>query len=134
MVFLQRTAPNPRKRPVPLSDPQPRSAPAAVATGTEDHAEDSGGRGREDDGDGGGGSDEVHVATMVALLADAGCTLSVLHGGPPSLPADPHRFRRRLEGRLSADPSLRSRFLAGFSAYIRTTENLKRSAVPPFSS
>nr|XP_018680592.1 PREDICTED: Fanconi anemia group D2 protein homolog isoform X2 [Musa acuminata subsp. malaccensis] len=130
MVFLQRTAPNPRKRPVPLSDPQPRSAPAAAATGTEDHAEASGGRGREDDGDGGGGSDEVHVATMVALLADAGCTLSVLHGGPPSLPADPHRFRRRLEGRLSADPSLRSRFLAGFSAYIRTTENLKRVLIP----
>ncbi|THU74124.1 hypothetical protein C4D60_Mb04t30040 [Musa balbisiana] len=130
MVFLQRTAPNPRKRPVPPSDPQPRSAPAAVATGTEDHAEASGGRGREDDGDGGGGSDEVHVATMVALLADAGCTLSVLHGGPPSLPADPHRFRRRLEGRLSADPSLRSRFLAGFSAYIRTTENLKRVLIP----
>ncbi|RZR94142.1 hypothetical protein BHM03_00022771 [Ensete ventricosum] len=113
MVFLQRTAPNPRKRPVPLSDPQPRSAPAAAATGTEDHAEASGGRGRQDDG-----SDEVHVAAMVALLADAGCTLSVPHGAPPSLPADPHRFRLRLEGRLSADPSLRFRFLAGFSAVL----------------
>ncbi|URD96210.1 Fanconi anemia group D2 protein [Musa troglodytarum] len=130
MVFLQRTAPNPRKRPVPLSDPQPRSAPAGAATGTEDHAEASGGRGRGREDDGDGGSDEVHVAAMVALLADAGCTLSVPHGGPPSLPAEPHRFRRRLEGRLSADPSLRSRFLAGFSAYIRTTENLKRVLIP----
>ncbi|XP_058097444.1 uncharacterized protein LOC131242659 isoform X2 [Magnolia sinica] len=66
-----------------------------------------------------------HVHTMLAVLADAGCTLRT-PSGPPLPPSDPHKLRRNLENRLSADPSLLADFLSGFSSYIQNPENLKR--------
>ncbi|XP_042440360.1 Fanconi anemia group D2 protein homolog isoform X1 [Zingiber officinale] len=123
MVFLQRSAPpNRRKRrPAPVSDDdlQPRHV-AAAAVATEG----------SDGGDEGNEGSERDFTAFISVLADAGCTLLATPGAPPSLPADPHRFGRCLEGRLSVDPSLRSRFVAGFSAYTRTPQNLKRVLIP----
>ncbi|XXG66038.1 hypothetical protein AAC387_Pa05g3593 [Persea americana] len=66
-----------------------------------------------------------HLDTMTAVLADAGCTL-FNPGGPPCLPSDPHKLRRRLESRFSSDQSLASAFLSGFSSYIQNPDNLRR--------
>ncbi|KAH7661696.1 fanconi anemia group D2 protein [Dioscorea alata] len=112
MVFLQRSAPNPRKRPA-----------ATVASGsTAVTTPISIPRIRDDPDD--------HIATVISLLAEAGCTLHVAADTPPSLPADLHKFRRTLESRLSSDPSLLPRLLSGLSSYINVPQNLRLLIVP----
>jgi Fanconi anemia group D2 protein len=69
------------------------------------------------------------IDKMVSVLAEAGCTL-INPAGPPCLPSDPNKFRRHLHRLFSSSenaPSLRSDFLSGFSSYIRTPHNLRRS-------
>ncbi|KAL1536039.1 Fanconi anemia group D2 protein isoform X3 [Salvia divinorum] len=67
--------------------------------------------------------------SMASVLADAGCTL-INPAGPPLLPSDLYAFRQRLNGIFSADSSLRSQFLEGFSAYVSSTSNLRRVLLP----
>ncbi|KAJ0982639.1 hypothetical protein J5N97_010894 [Dioscorea zingiberensis] len=113
MVFLQRSALNPRKRPAVASI---ATEPAAGST-----ASISVPRPRDDPDD---------ISTMISLLAEAGCTLRVSPDAPPSLPADLHKLRCTLETRLSSDPSLLARFLSGFSSYINAPQNLRLLLVP----
>ncbi|XP_031402622.1 Fanconi anemia group D2 protein homolog isoform X2 [Punica granatum] len=68
------------------------------------------------------------VEKAVAILADAGCTL-INPAGPPCLPSDHHKFRAHLQQTFTAT-SLRSDFLAGFSAHIESPENLHRALAP----
>lgn len=66
---------------------------------------------------------------MVSILAEAGCTL-INPSGPPCLPADLHKLRRHLQHSFSYSdnaPALRSDFLAGFSSYLQSPKNLRRS-------
>ncbi|KAM0951992.1 putative fanconi anemia protein FANCD2 [Dioscorea sansibarensis] len=111
MVFLQRSAPNSRKRPAGTV----ASGGAGITTPT------SIPRIRDDPDD---------IATVISLLAEAGCTLHVAPDTPPSLPADTHKFRRTLESRFSSDPSLLPRFLSGLSSYINAPQNLRLLLVP----
>jgi len=76
------------------------------------------------------------VEKMTAILAEVGCTLMNPYG-PPCLPSDLHAFRRNLTGRLSSFSAnsgerdnvgaLCSVFVAGFSLYIQSPSNLRRS-------
>ncbi|KAL5977478.1 hypothetical protein ACLOJK_021825 [Asimina triloba] len=97
MVFLNRNPPA-RKNPapIPIVEANPRLPPS-----------------------------EDHSHTMLAVLADAGCTLRT-PSGPPLPPSDPHKLRQKLETRFSASPNLLDDFLCGFSSYIDDPENLKR--------
>ncbi|PKI41039.1 hypothetical protein CRG98_038567 [Punica granatum] len=70
------------------------------------------------------------VEKAVAILADAGCTL-INPAGPPCLPSDHHKFRAHLQQTFTAT-SLRSDFLAGFSAHIESPENLHRLIINHF--
>ncbi|KAJ0730981.1 hypothetical protein HanOQP8_Chr07g0246701 [Helianthus annuus] len=65
------------------------------------------------------------IDQLVSILADAGCTL-INTSGPPCLPADVHKLRHRLQSRFLLDPVLRSKFLAGFGAYIDSRNDLRR--------
>ncbi|PIN26603.1 hypothetical protein CDL12_00633 [Handroanthus impetiginosus] len=69
------------------------------------------------------------IDKIVAVLAEAGCTL-INPVGPPCLPSDLYKFRQRLDGMFSQDSSLRSHFLKGFSDYISSTNNLRRVLLP----
>ncbi|XP_075073834.1 uncharacterized protein LOC107797636 isoform X2 [Nicotiana tabacum] len=66
---------------------------------------------------------------MISVLADAGCTL-INPSGPPCLPSDLHRLRNSLNRLFSADSSLKSEFLQGFSSYINSPGNLRRILSP----
>ncbi|KAG6393159.1 hypothetical protein SASPL_147394 [Salvia splendens] len=66
---------------------------------------------------------------MASVLADSDCTL-INPTGPPLLPSDLYAFRQRLHGAFSADSSLRSLFLQGFSVYISSTSNFRRVLLP----
>lgn len=66
------------------------------------------------------------VDKMVALLADAGCTL-INPIGPPCLPSDLPKLRHRLHHLFSSDSTLRSEFLHGLCSYINSPNNLRRS-------
>ncbi|XP_068656016.1 uncharacterized protein [Aristolochia californica] len=68
---------------------------------------------------------EPLVQSMMALLADAGCTLRSSTGSP-CMASDPYKFRCRLENCFSNDHSLISTFLSGFSLYIQLPQNLER--------
>ncbi|KAJ0027301.1 hypothetical protein Pint_36585 [Pistacia integerrima] len=68
---------------------------------------------------------DLEMEKMVSILADAGCTL-INHSAPPSLPSDPNHLQRHLTHLFSGDPSLSSNFLAGFSTYIQSRNNLTR--------
>ncbi|XP_020518624.1 Fanconi anemia group D2 protein homolog isoform X1 [Amborella trichopoda] len=63
---------------------------------------------------------------MVALLAEAGCTLCNSGGGLPLVPNDIHKLHKHLEARFSSDPNLIPQFLSGFASYINAPHNLKR--------
>ncbi|KAF5798258.1 putative fanconi anaemia protein FANCD2 [Helianthus annuus] len=69
------------------------------------------------------------IDQLVSILADAGCTL-INTSGPPCLPADVHKLRHRLQSRFLLDPVLRSKFLAGFGAYIDSRNDLRRVLLP----
>ncbi|XP_049936627.1 uncharacterized protein LOC116265003 isoform X2 [Nymphaea colorata] len=114
MVFPRKDAP---------SDAKPRQGgsirPPSSAAG-----EDGG---RRIDGDDSSG-------TMVALLADAGCTLCTSLSSPfPFILPDVNAFQRRLEKLLSSSSSSQppnnvlSAFLSGFSSYIQNPLNFKRA-------
>ncbi|VFQ69298.1 unnamed protein product [Cuscuta campestris] len=62
---------------------------------------------------------------MVAVLADAGCTL-INPSGPPCLPSDLPKLRHRLNHLFSSDSTLRSEFLRGLCSYISLPNNLRR--------
>lgn len=76
------------------------------------------------------------VEKMTAILAEVGCTLMNPYG-PPCLPSDLHAFRRHLTARFSSCSAnsserdnagvLHSVFVAGFSSYIQSPSNLRRS-------
>lgn len=66
------------------------------------------------------------VEKMVSILAEGGCTL-INPLGAPSLPADPYKLRRYLSGLFSSSSEDRSLFLSGFSSYIQSSSNLRRS-------
>ncbi|KAJ4811357.1 fanconi anemia group D2 protein [Rhynchospora pubera] len=106
MVFLQRSnASNPRKRAATGPQPVPRQAPC--------------------------NPDDPLVDAMTSLLAEAGCTLRVPRGAPPSLsPDDPHRIPRHLEHRFCSDPALVPSFLSGFNSYIQSQSDLHRVLLP----
>eukprot|EP01018_Ginkgo_biloba_P031023 Gb_40799 [translate_table: standard] len=62
---------------------------------------------------------------MLAVLADAGCTLC--NQGPPVLAAtDTHNLQRRLALRFQAEAPLLDKFLAGLTTYIQDPHNLRR--------
>ncbi|XP_019161655.1 PREDICTED: Fanconi anemia group D2 protein homolog isoform X2 [Ipomoea nil] len=65
------------------------------------------------------------VDKMVAVLADAGCTL-INPTGPPCLPSDLPKLRHRLHHLFSSDSTLRSEFLHGLCSYINSPNNLRR--------
>nr|GMD01322.1 Fanconi anemia group D2 protein homolog isoform X2 [Ipomoea batatas] len=65
------------------------------------------------------------VDKMVAVLADAGCTL-INPAGPPCLPSDIPKLRHRLHHLFSSDSTLRSEFLHGLCSYINSPNNLRR--------
>ncbi|CAA0828633.1 Unknown protein [Striga hermonthica] len=69
------------------------------------------------------------IDKMVAVLADAGCTL-VNPAGPPCLPSDLYGFRQRLDSLFSDDTPLRSQFLKGFSEHISSVANFRRVLLP----
>ncbi|XP_077243736.1 fanconi anemia group D2 protein isoform X2 [Tasmannia lanceolata] len=115
MVFLHRTS-SARKKPstAPISEPsQPKISHS-------DNNTREGGNGEE-----GIQKQQEEINVMTAILADAGCTLCN-SGGPPFLPADPHKLRRHLENRFSSDKSLIPIFICGFSSYIQNPQNLPR--------
>ncbi|CAH9068122.1 unnamed protein product [Cuscuta europaea] len=62
---------------------------------------------------------------MVAVLADAGCTL-INPSGPPCLPSDLPKLRNRLHHLFSSDSTLRSEFLHGLCSYMSSPNNLRR--------
>ncbi|KAG9439837.1 hypothetical protein H6P81_020002 [Aristolochia fimbriata] len=74
---------------------------------------------------GGSQGGEPQVQRMMALLADAGCTL-YSSTGPPCMPSDPYKFRSRLENCFSTDQSLVSTFLSGFALYTQSPQNMER--------
>nr|GMC91789.1 Fanconi anemia group D2 protein homolog isoform X2 [Ipomoea batatas] len=65
------------------------------------------------------------VDKMVAVLADAGCTL-INPAGPPCLPSDLPKLRHRLHHLFSSDSTLRSEFLHGLCSYINSPNSLRR--------
>ncbi|CAA6669898.1 unnamed protein product [Spirodela intermedia] len=72
---------------------------------------------------------------MFSVLADAGCTLCA--SGPPLLPTDTHKFRRRLECRFALlegapeqENPIIGQFLSGFSSYVSRSQNLHRILIP----
>ncbi|XP_020599802.1 Fanconi anemia group D2 protein homolog isoform X2 [Phalaenopsis equestris] len=153
MVFLKRSIPaNPKKRPAPPSvDIHPSVAAASAATlGPDPHrnaafstnpvgapaTESVGGEVGNAKGKGiratGGDDEDPDMRMMVSLLAEAGCTLRVSGDAPPSLPSNPHKFRRHIESRLTTaeDPSILPRFLSGFASYIQDPQNLRRVLIP----
>ncbi|CAL1385748.1 unnamed protein product [Linum trigynum] len=77
------------------------------------------------------------IDKMASTLADAGCTL-INPLGPPCLPSDHHKLRAHLNRRFSSSDggggsdssSLRSDFMAGFSSYIDSRQNLQRVLAP----
>ncbi|KAK9086005.1 hypothetical protein Sjap_026416 [Stephania japonica] len=78
---------------------------------------------------------QIRVATteemeqkMISILAESGCTL-LNPNAPPTLPTDPHNFRRRLDS-LFSNPSLLSDFLSGFDAFTRSPRCLRRLLLP----
>ena len=73
------------------------------------------------------------VDKMVSILAEGGCTL-VNPLGPPSLPADPFKLRRHLSRLFSSSSDDLSLFLSGFSSYIQSPSNLRRSVLFLISS
>lgn len=79
-----------------------------------------------------GVSEASALDKAAAILAEAGCTL-LNPLGTPSLPSDPHKFRSYLH-RTFAASSIRSDFVAGFSAYIQSPKNLRRQGFTTFSS
>ncbi|XP_048327057.2 uncharacterized protein LOC107405260 isoform X1 [Ziziphus jujuba] len=78
------------------------------------------------------GATTTETEKMVAVLAEAGCTL-INPSGPPCLPADLHKLRRHLQHSFSYSDNataLRSEFLAGFSSYLQSPRNLRRVLTP----
>ncbi|CAA7406874.1 unnamed protein product [Spirodela intermedia] len=78
---------------------------------------------------------EEDLRVMFSVLADAGCTLCA--SGPPLLPTDTHKFRRRLECRFALlegapeqENPIIGQFLSGFSSYVSRSQNLHRILIP----
>ncbi|CAN6476552.1 unnamed protein product [Victoria cruziana] len=96
-------------------------------------------------GEGGGGGGRLiasadSVGRMIALLADAGCTLYTSDSSPFLFVLhDAHAFQRCLERLLSSSSSSQpldnalSAFLSGFSSYVQNPLNLKRALGNPAS-
>ncbi|CAN6476548.1 unnamed protein product [Victoria cruziana] len=96
-------------------------------------------------GEGGGGGGRLiasadSVGRMIALLADAGCTLYTSDSSPFLFVLhDGHAFQRCLERLLSSSSSSQpldnalSAFLSGFSSYVQNPLNLKRALGNPAS-
>ncbi|WCJ28680.1 hypothetical protein M5689_010363 [Euphorbia peplus] len=122
MVFLRHQVPS-RKRPSSSSFVSPLvSSKIPKSTATEQPRSCSG---NEDS------SPAVAIDKFVSILADAGCTL-INPSGPPCLPSDPLKLRSYLDRLFSASSDgdlLRSQFLAGLSAYINSSQNLRRLLV-----
>ncbi|KAJ4823344.1 hypothetical protein Tsubulata_040599 [Turnera subulata] len=73
------------------------------------------------------------VDKMLAILAEAGCTL-INPSGPPCLPSPPHHLRSHLHRLFSSSENaaaLRSDFIAGLSAYLQSPRNLRRVLATP---
>lgn len=69
------------------------------------------------------------ISTLISVLADAGCTVCTVAGGPPSVPVDSHKFIRRLESRFTTESDLVSTFLDALEDFIRNPNNLRRSVI-----
>ncbi|XP_065854145.1 uncharacterized protein [Euphorbia lathyris] len=119
MVFLRHQVPS-RKRPSSSSFVSPLvSSKVPKPTATEPPPSCS-----ENEA----GSPAVAIDKLVSILADAGCTL-INPSGPPCLPSDSLKLRSYLDRLFSTSndgPVLRSHFLAGLSAYINSSQNLRR--------
>lgn len=68
------------------------------------------------------------IHKMASVLAQAGCTL-INPVGPPCLPSDTHKLRNHLQRLFSDEPPVRSEFMSGFTCYVASTDNLRRSVL-----
>ncbi|EXC35014.1 hypothetical protein L484_017715 [Morus notabilis] len=116
MAFLQKQNPS-RKRPSSSSFPPPK-IPKSTSTSASAAPNDA--------------VETPSTERMIAILAEAGCTL-INPSGPPCIPSDHHKLRRQLHHAFSFSENasaLRADFLAGLSSYIQSPRNLRRILAP----
>ncbi|KAH9288486.1 hypothetical protein KI387_032603 [Taxus chinensis] len=70
--------------------------------------------------------EQTDTDIMLALLAEAGCTLLCGEKAPVLSRVETQNLQRRLELRFRSEPALIDKFLAGLSSYIEDLNNLTR--------
>ncbi|XP_057862467.2 uncharacterized protein LOC131070824 isoform X1 [Cryptomeria japonica] len=70
--------------------------------------------------------EQTDVDVMLAVLAEAGCTLLCGEKAPTLAPAETQNLQRRLDLRFSSEPTLIDKFLAGLSSFIEDSNNFRR--------